>query len=590
VSEPARSNRALDKPVHLRSDPGTAAARTLAPLAVLGLLMALSLAALLYVTRGETFYVTDEFHFAYYRHKWVLDALLTPYNGHLIALPNAVFNVLFDVGGFANYLPYRLGTMPLTLVSAGLLFMYARRRVGDWPAVAVGAVILFFGPAWQALLVPIGILSFVVPVAAGIAALLALDRGDRRGDALACGFLILGLLSQSVALIFLGAAAIELLLSGQRWRRWWVVAVPAALYVAWYALYSDKGGTGDPFGLEELQHLAAIPRFAFDGITTTFGTVTGPGTIANELGWSKGAQHALGGVIAVCAAALIAVRLAGSGAVRPRLWGLIAAFVAFWLFTALARANRAEAPEQSRYLYPSAVLLLLITAETLRGVRLMRVAAFVIAGAVGLSIVANLVALRHYGKDARNTSRLVSGELGVLELEKSWVASHEEWEFRTSPRLPTAGRYFKETAVYGESPALDPRRLPALSSGQRARVDTVLVRLLGLRLTPTRGALGRSPSQGPGRPGTGVESCAVLRAGSAATGVEFAARSAHVVIEATGSSPVQLRARRLADTFSTEVLGNVPAGSARLLRLPPDDLPTPWRLRLSGGPGTVCSV
>ena len=50
-------------------DPGPAATRTMAPLAALGLLMALSLAALLYVTRGVTFHVTDEFIFAWSRNQ-----------------------------------------------------------------------------------------------------------------------------------------------------------------------------------------------------------------------------------------------------------------------------------------------------------------------------------------------------------------------------------------------------------------------------------------------------------------------------------------------------------------------------------------
>jgi hypothetical protein len=561
----------------------------MAPLAALGLLMALSLAALLYVTRGVTFHVTDEFIFAFYRHNWTLDTFLLPYNGHLVALPIAVFKVLFDIGGFDNYLPYRLGTMPLTLVSAGLLFMYARRRVGDWPAVGAAAVVLFFGAAWQALLVPIGVLSFVVPVAAGVAALLALDRGDRRGDALAGAFLVLGLLSQSVALVFLGAVGIELLLGAERRRRFWVVAVPAVLYATWYAKYGHGGD--HPFILEHARNnFAAIPRYALDGIATTFGAVTGPGEIARQLDWSRDAQHAVGGVIAVFAAALLAVRMVGSRAVQQRLWGLIAAFAAFWLFTALARGGSPQAPEQSRYLYPSAVLVLLIAVEALRGVRLTRVAAPVIAGAVALSVVPNLIALGQHGRDLRLGSRLVSGKLAALELERPWISSHGYRNFRPGPQLPPAGSYFYWTAQYSGSPALDPEQIPGLGPGPRAKVDTILVRLLRLRLTPSRGARAESPIRGPHRPGAGDERCFVLRASSAAAGVEFAAPSAHLVIEARGSTPVQVRVRRFADAFPAKVFGNVPAGSARRLRLPPDSLPEPWRLSLSGGPAVACSA
>jgi hypothetical protein len=562
-------------------------------MAAVGLLMALSLGALLYVTRGETFYVTDQFKFAFYRHEWAPGTLLAPYNGHLIALPNAAFNILVDVGGLGNYLPYRLATMPLTLVSGGLLFVYARRRLGDWPAVAVAAVILFYGTAWQGILIPIGILSFVVPVAAGLAALLALDREDRRGDVLAGAFLILGLLSQSVALVFLGAATIELLLRGEG-RRLWVVAVPAVLYAVWYATYGHGEGLpsihggGQPSLLDHVsQNFAAIPRFAFDGIATTFGTLTGPGQIARESGWSHGGQLAVGAATAACATALITIRLVGSRVARPRLWGLIVAFAAFWILTAAVRGS-GPLTSNSRYLYPSAVLALLIFVEALRGVRLAWVAAPIVAGAVALSIIPNFVALRHYGKEARELAQLVSGELGALELEESWVRSHNRGGFRPSSQLPAAGSYFHWTTVYEGSPALDPQRIPQLGPGQRRTIDMVLERLFRLRLSPTRPA--RRGSFAPaarGRP-IGDRRCAVIRAGSAAEGLEIAARSARVVLKSTGSAPVQVWIRRFGDPFTAEVLGELPAGSARLLRLPHDRLPVPWRLRLTGGPALAC--
>ncbi len=558
-------------------------ARRHAPLAALVLLMVASLLDLLYVTRGQTFYGTDQFRFAFYRQGWSADALLTPYNGHLMAIPTAVFHILFDIGRFDDYHPYRYGAMPLTLITAGLLFAYARKRVGDWPAVAFAASILFFGTAWSALLVPIGILSFVVPVAAGVAALLALDRRDLMGDAMACALLVLGLLSHSVAMLFVGVAAIELVLDPARRRRLWVVAVPAALYAAWYAFYS-VGGESQGSGIEHSQHHGAAVGYVYKGIAMTFGNLAGPSEIAREQGASIAIQGAIGAAVAVCiVGALIAVWSKGSTKKRPRLWALIAALLAFWMVAALARGNGSVA-DDSRYLYPSAVLLILIVLEALRGIRLNRIALAVIAGAACLSIVPNLIALDHYGSNARETSSVVGARLSVLELEEPWVKSHAEWNFRPSPQLPTAGEYFLlGTRIYSSSPAPNPSKISSLGPQERAAADRVLEGLLGPRL-----ALKHASRRDRRGTGTAREGCLVLRSESPKPGVQFMASSGDVLVEATGDRPVEIRLRRFADPSSALHLGSVPAGSARKLRLPPDRLVDPWRLQLVGGPMVAC--
>jgi hypothetical protein len=558
-------------------------ARRLAPLAALGLLMVASLLDLLYVTRGQSFYGTDQFRFAFYRHGWSADALLTPYNGHLMAIPTAVFHILFDIGRFDDYHPYRYGAMPLTLITAGLLFMYARKRVGDWPAVAFTAVILFFGTAWPAILVPIGILSFVIPVAAGVAALLALDRGNHKGDAMVCALLIVGLLIHSVAMLFLGVAAIELVLDPAHRRRLWVVGVPAALYVTWYAVYS-AGAERQGSGIEHTQHHGAAAGYVYEGIAMTFGKLAGPSEIAREQGSSIAGQRTIGAAVAVCiAGALIAVWSKRPTEKRPRLWALIAALLAFWIVAALARGNGSVAAD-GRYLYPSAVLLILIVLEVLRGIRLNWIAISIIAGAACLSIGPNLIALDHYGLEARERSSVVGARLSALELEEPWVKSHAEWTFRPSPQLPTAGEYFLlGTGIYSSSPAPNPSEIRSLSPRQRAAADRVLEDLLGLRLSLNHAL--RRDREGAG---TASEGCLVLRSGSAKPRVEFVAPSHDVLVEATGARPVQIRVRRFGDPSSAQLLGRVPAGSARELRLPPDRLADPWRLQLDGGPVVAC--
>ncbi len=56
-----------------------------------------------------------------------------------------------------------------------------RRRVGPWPALFAAVLLLFLGPAWEVLLWPFEI-AFAGSVLFGVAMLLALDRGERRGD------------------------------------------------------------------------------------------------------------------------------------------------------------------------------------------------------------------------------------------------------------------------------------------------------------------------------------------------------------------------------------------------------------------------
>ena len=61
-----------------------------------------------------------------------------------------------------------------------MLFVYARRRVGEWIALAMILPILFLGPSWDDLLFPFQMALFGW-IACGIGALLLLERRDRAG-------------------------------------------------------------------------------------------------------------------------------------------------------------------------------------------------------------------------------------------------------------------------------------------------------------------------------------------------------------------------------------------------------------------------
>ena len=174
------------------------------------------------------------------RRGWNADALLAPHNEHLSVVPVLLYKLLFATVGIDHYWPYRvLGLAMHAFVVVGLFF-YARRRVGDVLALAAAATILFLGKGWNDVLWPFQA-GFMASMAAGVGALLALDRGTRRGDVLAAVALLIALASSSLGLPLAAALGLEVLGRPDRRARWWIVAAPVALYAVWWAGYGREG-------------------------------------------------------------------------------------------------------------------------------------------------------------------------------------------------------------------------------------------------------------------------------------------------------------------------------------------------------------
>jgi hypothetical protein len=166
-------------------------------------------AILLHLTRDLTF-LQDTWEFLMNRRDLTVDALLKPHNEHIVVIPVVFEQTLLRLFGMTSARPeYVLQTVAL-LVTASLLFVYVRRRVGSWLALFAAVLLLFLGPAWEAILWPFEI-SFVGSVLFGIAMLLALDRDDRPGDIAACVFLLLSFGFSSVGIPFAAAAAVDVL-------------------------------------------------------------------------------------------------------------------------------------------------------------------------------------------------------------------------------------------------------------------------------------------------------------------------------------------------------------------------------------------
>ena len=161
-------------------------------------MLAVTAAVILHETRGTTLW-TDEWTWALDRRNDGLGTLLEPHNGHFSLVPLLLYRALFATVGIDDYVPYRVMVVIGHLGCAGLLFAYARRRIGPLAALLPTAVLLMLGPAWQNFLWPFQI-AWLISLAAGLGALLALDRGDRRGDAVACALLALALASSGIGI------------------------------------------------------------------------------------------------------------------------------------------------------------------------------------------------------------------------------------------------------------------------------------------------------------------------------------------------------------------------------------------------------
>ena len=186
---------------------------------------------ILWLGRGATYSIDEIFWFMDSPHLGVSGAL-QPHVGHLVLTSRLVYKLIFETLG-TGYLPFRLLAVGTLLLTVGLVFVYLRRCVGGAAALAPCLVLLFFGSDNNHLLQGNGF-AVLGSVSCGLAALLLLDRKDALGNVGACAFLCLGIATYSVALAFLVGCAVLVASGDDRWRRAWIVVIPAALYLAWW--------------------------------------------------------------------------------------------------------------------------------------------------------------------------------------------------------------------------------------------------------------------------------------------------------------------------------------------------------------------
>jgi hypothetical protein len=475
-----------------------------------------------------------------------LRGAIEPYSPHLILIPRVVFAAILNAFG-AGYLPFRLLTTASVLLTAGLFFEFAKRRIGAVVALAPTLVLLFYGSAGIHVISGGG-WGVLLTLEAGLGALMALEREDLRGDIGACLLLCVAVATYSVGFAFVSGAAVLIMLGAARWRRAWVFLIPALLYGAWF-LWSRGHGAGAGESPITLSNLLLTPNWMFNSLASVGAALMGLNYPALGEGW--------GPLVAVVALIALGWRF-WRGNITKWLWAAMAVPATLWTLEASA-FSMFRAPGSSRYMFTGAIAVLLVAVEAARGVRLGRRGIVILYVVAAISLMTNIALLRDSSAQFRRMAISERADLSAVELGGGRVSPR-----LTTPVLPAvllrtgkqniATGYIEAVRQYG-SPAFSLPELRAQAEPIREQVDAALADTFGLRLQPTSAPAGNcQPVTGQGR---GFK----LPAGGA-------------VLRTTGARG-PLRLRRFGNAFTVEA-GILAPGVPMALPVPSDAAPDPW--------------
>lgn len=496
--------------------------------------------------------------------------LLEPHNGHLIAVTRVLYAAGLRIFG-PEQVVFQIAQIVAVSASAALLFVLLRRRIDSLLALAPSVLLLFLGST--TVLVDPNVAVFAQSTALGLGALLALDRGDRLGDAVACVLLLLGVMAFSLGVPFALGAGVAVAAGHGSARRAWIVAVPLLCYLAWVVWAQqfeggelEFGGGGPEAG--SISNLLLAPSFALDSLAAALAAATGLGRALIgaadqglvDVGWGR--------VLAVALVGLVAIR-GFRGRPSKTTIAVIVVLLTYWVLGAM-NLSPLRLPQTERYAFPAVALCFLVLAEMLpRGMGVTRGSSIAAIALVLLALPGNLFALRTNAASIRTSSAKAKADLAVAELERANIDPDVE----ISPSLlkpVTAGRYLEFADRYG-SLASTPDQLLAEPDAVRQWADIGLVRILGIRPVPDAGA---EPS-----------GCSTARAVGGI--VELTLPEGGALLRSSGSGELDLR--RFAD--SPYVDYSLPAGRLTELSIPLDASSQPWVASIEGARSVqVCPI
>ncbi len=531
------------------------------------LLAAMAAAGAYIVVLGSKLtFLLDDWTYIVYRRGGDFENWVRPDNEHFVAGPVTIWKLLISSFGIESMLPYKLVSTALFLIGVWFLFLWCRRRVGEWPSLIGMVALLFCGAAFDDLLWFASI-TFLGSMAGGLGMLVALDRHDARGDRLACLALSVSLIFSSLWIAFAAGAALDILLR-RRERPWlgrvFVVAVPAVIYVAWWI-----GWGHDAESALSLHNVIKTPLWIFDSIAAAIAAVLGfaipaPGiTAPNGLDWGR----PLAAVLLV----LALWRLWKMPRVPRSLWVVLAVALVYWTLGGFD-VKPGRVASASRYQYTGVAFVLMIAAGLLSGVKFKRrllIPALVVLVA---AVLPNVVFFHEaYGSYLR-TSQIERADLAALEITRPRVepSFFLDEEIADTGYVPLESGPWFEARDADDSPAYDETELATAPEHARVPADKVMAAALGLGLGPA----------------AGVPAGGCRREALAADGTSLTIPRGGIVLRP--SAPTQLALGRFSASYPVN-LGELAPGGWSELRIPTDLSRRPWVLQVSGeGTLTLC--
>ena len=547
----------------------------------LGALLVLAGAWLMYESRGTTLWF-DEWIWALEYDDTSLGGLIQPHNGHPTIVPVLIYRLLFATVGIDGSAAYRAVGIGGHLLVVAVLFVYALRRAGAGVAVVAAVLILFLGPGWQNIVWGLQI-GWLVSIAGGLGALLALDRRDRAGDLAACGLILLTIAASGPGIAIAAGLIVEVVRT-RGLRGSWIALAPFALFAVWWLAYQDEGAVR--------RTVTLAPGFAADSAAATLSALTG---LSGPLLGEETASPGWGRPLAVAAAALVVWRLWRMERVPTRVWTLLAVLGAFWFLTGVQRAGIGPA-ESSRYVYVGAVFAVALAVELVRGLPIPRRAWLLVVPALAVVTVANIGDMRSGAAFLRDQGLLTRTGLTTVEIARPVVRPDQELSAIPGHPLVVvrADQYFAIERDLG-TPAATVEELAGTAENVRLRADEELALMHGVTLSPTQPSRsGTAPSVDAVAGGDVAERDGCVEFTPAAAGPAEPRPSLDLTVPSDGlvvTGEATVAVRRFAGGFPDEPVGRIAPGGSGLLAIRADNAPQPWHARVApAGRVTTCGA
>ena len=234
-------------------------------------------------------------------------------------------------------------------------------------------------------------------------------------------------------------------------------------------------------------------------------------------------------------------------------------------------------PSSSRYQYIGGILVLMIAAELLRGVRITPAAVGIGAAVVAFAVLSNLSFLDQAAKSYEATSDLIGADLGAIEIARDTVdpgfVLTDELAGTAYVHVP-AGSFFAAADQFG-SPADTPAEMATAPEPAREAADRVLAGALGVAVVPAE-----KPAD--------IADCATIEARPDKPAVVNLPPGGAVISGEGAATNVDLRLRRFAAAFPIGA-GSLAGEQSVSIPIMPDRTDRAWQLQASGrGEVGVC--